>query len=119
VAIAPITKLFAKDRLLNSCVTYGASYLDILQGKCRRLFEQLLNGLRIPGIVRDYKIADPVNNQIIIISVGALFTRISVNGRDYYFHRLTGKYDGMGLAWGAPNPPSDDRPDCIQESPGL
>jgi hypothetical protein len=97
MAIAPIRRLFVQDRPSYSCASYRASYIEILQGRGRRLFGQLLKSLRIPGAVQDHHITDPVNNQTIDISVGALFTKISVNGRDYYFHRVTGKYDGAGM----------------------
>ena len=98
MAITSIRKLFVKYLPSFSCAAYDVPYYNhILQGEARRLVGQLLNSLRIPGTVRDYKIADPVNNQIITISVGDSFTRISVNGIDYYFNRLTGRYEGKGM----------------------
>lgn len=97
MAITSIRNLFVKYLSSSSCAAWDVSYyVDMLQGEARRLFGQVLNSLRIPGTVRDYKIADPVNQQIITISVGDCFTRISVNGSDYYFNRLTGKYEGKG-----------------------
>lgn len=98
MAIAPIKNLFSHGTQMES--TYPshsrASYVDILQGRLRRLFGKILKSLRIPGAICDYHIIDPVSRQTIDIRVGDLFTKISVNGRDYYFHRLTGKYDGAG-----------------------
>jgi len=88
--------LFGKYLPSFSYAADDVSYVALLQGEARRLFGHVLNSLRIPGPVRAYKIADPVNNQIITISVGESFTRISVNGSDYYFNRLTGKYEGRG-----------------------
>ena len=99
MAISSIRNLFVKYFPSFSYAAHDVSYIDMLQGEARRLFGQLLNSLRIPGTVRDFKIADPVNNQIISISVGDSFTRISVNGSDYYFNRLTGKYEGKGTGW--------------------
>ena len=94
MAISSIRNRFVKYLPSFSYAAYDVSYM--LQGEARRLFGHLLNRLRIPGTIRDYKIADPGNNQIITISVGDSFTRISVNGSDYYFNRLTGKYEGKG-----------------------
>src|SRR5262245_59172746 len=96
MAITSIRNLFGKYLPSFSCAADDVSYSDMLQGEARRLFGHLLNRLQIPGTVRNYKIADPTNNQIITISVGDSFTRISVNGSDYYFNRLTGKYEGRG-----------------------
>ncbi len=77
-----------------------ASYGQIIKGRIRRLFGILLRSLRIPGAISDTSITDPVTLQIIDISVGVFFTKISVNGRDYYFSRFTGKYDGAGMGCG-------------------
>ena len=96
MAITSIRNLIVKYLPSFSWAAYDVSYTDRWQGEPRRLCGQLLNSLRIPGPIRSYKIADPVNNQIITISVGDRFIRISVNGSDYYFNRLTGKYEGTG-----------------------
>ncbi|HEV3259945.1 MAG TPA: hypothetical protein VG013_23960 [Gemmataceae bacterium] len=61
------------------------------------LLGRILKRLGIPGALQDTTINDPVTGQDIRVSVGTLFTKISVNGRDYYFHRLSGRYDGAGL----------------------
>ncbi len=99
MATAPIKYLpfqrFGQDR--NRPTIVGASYTDILKGRLRRLFGALLNSLRIPGTICDCQLVDPVTHQTLTIRVGILFSRITFNGRDYYFHRITGKYDGTGM----------------------
>jgi hypothetical protein len=40
---------------------------------------------------------DGVTGQKVAVSVGDLFVRLSIDGRDYYFDRLTGRFDGTGL----------------------
>ena len=99
MAIAPI-KQFNRARLQRkeACSSYmHASYVEILRGRLRRLVGKVLTSLRIPGAIRDFHISDPVTYQTIDIRVGDLFTKITVNGRDYYFHRSTGKFDGTGI----------------------
>lgn len=59
-------------------------------------FGRLLQRLKIPGAVTDTIIEDGLTAQRIEVKVGVLFTRISVNGRDYYFDRVTGLFDGTG-----------------------
>lgn len=50
-----------------------------------------------PGAVNNMEIHDEVTGQHLKVDVGILFTRISVNGRDYYFNRFSGKFDGTGM----------------------
>ncbi len=78
----------------------GATLYDIYIGRARELLGRLLNRLRVPGAVRDAHIKDALTGQEVEIRVGELFTRVSVNGRDYYFHRASGKFDGTGMGCG-------------------
>ena len=57
---------------------------------------RLLNRCRIPGTIQPVSINDALSGQTLDVRIGPLFTCISVNGRDYYFRRLTGKWDGTG-----------------------
>lgn len=57
---------------------------------------RFLNWIGVPGTVSNARLHDDVTGQEIEILVNALFTRISINGRDHYFHRFNGKYDGSG-----------------------
>jgi hypothetical protein len=50
----------------------------------------------MPGAIRDFHMKDELSGQEIDIAVTLLFTRISINGRDYYFDRLTGRFGGTG-----------------------
>jgi len=75
----------------------GASIIDIAIGRARELLGRILNRLRIPGAVKDIYINDALTGQEIKIHVGVLITRLSVNGRDYFFHRLSGKLVGTGM----------------------
>jgi hypothetical protein len=43
---------------------------------------------------------DKLAGQRISTSVGELFVCVSVNGRDYYFDRITGRFDGTGWSPG-------------------
>jgi len=69
-------------------------YLRILVSEC---LGRLLNRLGVAGAVKPMKISDSLTGQKMEIRVGLLFTRISVNGRDYYFNRLSGRFDGTGM----------------------
>lgn len=98
---APIIKL-PVNRIYNQGkpTECGASYGEILMGRIRRFIGLVMKNLRIPGAIGDTHITDSVTHQTIKVSVGTLFTRISVDGRDYYFDRITGKFDGTGMGCG-------------------
>lgn len=77
--------------------SHGASKLDIIRGRFSEIAGRILNILHIPGAISDAIIKDDLTGQNIQIMVGVLFTRLTVNGCDYYFSRLAGKYDGAGM----------------------
>lgn len=66
--------------------------------------------LNIPGLVRPLEYADRVTGDFVRIKVTRRFTIISVNHRDYWFKRLTGRFDGTGYSVCEPILES---PDCI------
>ena len=74
----------------------GATKWQIAKGRLRLALGIVLNKLRAPGAIREVSHYDPVVESLIEVSVGPLFTRISVNGRDYYFDRVTGCFGGTG-----------------------
>lgn len=60
--------------------------------------EWAVGAARLPGFIRPHRIEDRVTGDTVVIRVSRRFTTVSVNGRDYYFRRLTGEYDGAGSA---------------------
>lgn len=78
------------------CSAENASRLDILKSRLRQFAGRTLGRLRMPGLIASTTINDPLSGQRLEIRVGTICTRISVNGRDYYFSRLSGKFDGTG-----------------------
>jgi len=78
----------------------GASRLVILLGRLRDVLGRTLNAIGAPGAIRPVALKDEVTGTDIQVSVSALFVRLSVNGRDYYFDRLSGRFDGTGMGCG-------------------
>ena len=68
--------------------------------RIRELMGSLLNRLGVPGFVRPVEFTDKLTGRTIQIDTGPLFTRVCVDGRDYYFKRLNGRYDGSGMGCG-------------------
>ena len=74
----------------------GASRIQIIGGRCLEFIGKVFNLLSVPGAIKDIDIQDNLSGQNLKIRVGVLFTLISINGRDYYFSRLSGKFGGTG-----------------------
>jgi hypothetical protein len=91
-------------RLRNQPIPHGsasgATRGQIMRGGLRERLGRVLNRMGVPGAVKDAHIKDAVTGQEITIQVSELFTRITVDGRDYYFNRTTGKFDGTGSGCG-------------------
>lgn len=75
----------------------GATNWDKLTGRLREWLGRFLNWSGTPGIVQPFDYHDLVTGNSIQIVVSPLFTRLSVNGRDYYFRRVSGQFDGTGM----------------------
>jgi len=76
----------------------GATAWQIAACRLREMVGNLANRLRVPAFVRPIVIEDEVTKQTIVIEPGRLVTRISVDGRDYYFGRFSGRFDGAGMS---------------------
>jgi len=57
----------------------------------------LLNWLGFPGFLYDDASVALNSNTSVSVHRGPFFTVVTINGLDIYFHRLTGKIDGIGL----------------------
>ncbi len=74
--------------------------------------KRLLRRITDVGIVRPFTKDDLVTGQHIEIRVSAAYTIFAVDGRDYYFDRFTGKFDGTGMAIGCGTSPSSHCSSC-------
>ena len=52
----------------------------------------------VPGAIRNLDYHDELTGQHIRVKVGLLYTCISVDGRDYFFRRYSGRFDGTGTS---------------------
>ena len=64
----------------------------------RSFLGETLNLLGFPGFVRKCDYEASVCDATVSVRTRDLFTIITVNGLDIYFHRLTGTIDGIGCA---------------------
>jgi len=62
-----------------------------------------LERAKTPALVKEFEFIDPLTDETIYLSTGKTYTTLSVGGRQFYFDRLTGSLDGVGLRL----------PDCV------
>src|SRR6266436_7995692 len=58
---------------------------------------RVLNLAGLPAPLRQCEYNASVCKAHVSVRLGPLFTIVSINGLDVYFHRLTGKIDGVGF----------------------
>lgn len=66
--------------------------------RTRLAFGVLFNLAGVPGLVRECVYEAKVTDAHISVRVRDIYTVIQVNGLDIYFHRLTGRIDGIGAS---------------------
>ena len=74
----------------------GAGAYERTKIRIREAAGRLLCRIGVPGVFQNGTIRDTVTGTKIDIQTGVFFTKLSVNGRDFYFCRWSGKYDGSG-----------------------
>jgi hypothetical protein len=78
----------------------NATAAEIAKGRFKQWLAKILNRARMPGAIRPMDFEDRLAGQHLTVMVGELFVCITVNGRDYYFDRITGRFDGTGASTG-------------------
>jgi hypothetical protein len=96
----PPLSVVSKGEQKGHAPTIGATRRDIIKTRLREWLGAALNRRRVAGFVQPISYQDLVTGDLIEIRVSALFTVLSVSGRDYYFRRLTGRFDGTGMGCG-------------------
>ena len=97
----------ATSRLLAK--PHSAQIISWLRLRFRVGLGKLFNLAGVPGIVRECDYAANTTDAQVTVRVRELFTIITVNCLEIYFHRLTGTIDGVGSRCGY-------RPDRVPES---
>ena len=77
--------------------TFGATKLQIILGRLKYKTGLALNFIGVSGFVKPTKIYDRLTNTNLEVVLGGYFTIIKVNGKDFYFSRFSGEYDGSGM----------------------
>ena len=88
---------FPSERVPRAAAV-GATRLQIWRGRARKCVGRILNRAGAPGAIRDVSLKDCLTGQEVSVTVGASYVRFTVNDRDYYFDRITGRFDGSGAS---------------------
>jgi hypothetical protein len=70
---------------------------------------RLLTALRLPGIMIAQTYEAEITRARVRVHLSPLFSVVSVNGVDVYFHRLTGRIDGVGFSASTGYKPDETR----------
>lgn len=57
---------------------------------------RLMQWLRVPGLIRPFEYEDATTGQRIKIRTSPRYTILIIGGKEFFFHRETGKFDGTG-----------------------
>ena len=87
-------------RLVVPHTSAGATRRQILWFRVRSVIGRWVTRHGFPGAISATEFRDDVTGDLIKVTVGESFTVISVSGRDYYFDRFTGRFDGTGMGCG-------------------
>ncbi len=82
----------------NVPLTSRVTWKTRLRDWARESGYRLLNAVGVPGVIRDTTYRDELTGHTVTVRIGLYYTLVTVDGRDFYFHRLTGKLDGTGHA---------------------
>lgn len=81
---------------IEKSTTVGHNKLKYWIEELKGWLGTILKKLQICGFIQEVSFFDEVTRQQISVKINRRFTVVSVGGRDYYFKRLTGKFDGTG-----------------------
>ena len=57
---------------------------------------RVLQLLRVPGLIRPFEHQDEQTGEIVRLRTSPRYTILSVGGKEFFFERETGKFDGTG-----------------------
>ena len=78
------------------------SHFALLRLRWRDLWREaagwVLEKLHSPARIKEFEYVDPSTNEIVYLSTGARYSVLHVGDRQFYFTRLTGRFDGIGTS---------------------
>jgi len=83
-------------------VSTRKTILSWIRLRIRLVLGTIFNLAGVPGLVRNCEYEAGAMDARISVRVREMYTVVHVNGLDIYFHRLTGKIDGVGSTTGWP-----------------
>ena len=95
-------KILQFNNIISSSPVNNDSKINIfffrIKYNIKSAIGNLLNRIKFPAFIQKTEIEDPVLNMNIKIKPCSRSTIISIDNRDFYFDRLTGKFTGTGCS---------------------
>lgn len=88
----------ATNASLPTNMLSGRTIWKILKLRARVAAGKIFNIAGIPGLIRECNYQAGITDVKVSVAIDDIYTVVSVNGLDIYFHRLTGSIDGVGLS---------------------
>ncbi len=88
--------------IISRQASFALTLLRLWAGK-------VLNAIGVPGIIQPGTYQAGIGDASIRVTLGPLFTVVSVNGVDVYFDRFTGAIDGVGFSMATSCTPAGTR----------
>lgn len=83
----------------------GASLWVRMRTEISLLIGRLARHVGVPGAITNIDIHDSVSGYHLVVRIGVFYTCVSVDGRDFYFYRWSGRLDGTGSGCSSPSGP--------------
>jgi hypothetical protein len=81
--------------MLNPAITTsGVSLWARVRASVRHLRGSLLDRIHAPGRIKEFEYVDPITNETTYLSTGAQYSVLHVGDKQFFFERLTGRFDG-------------------------
>jgi hypothetical protein len=74
------------------------SVFNKLRRSVRNAIGWTLQKLRFPAVIREFEYVDPVTDQTTYLTTTKNYSILTAGDRQFYFDRVTGKFDGTGSA---------------------
>lgn len=57
-----------------------------------------LERLKAPALLREFEFVDPRTNETVYLSTGARYSVLNIGDKQFFFDRVTGRFDGTGTS---------------------
>lgn len=71
-------------------------FISTIRRVTREKMARCFQLLKAPGLIKEFEYVDPVTDQTTYLTTTSNYSILSIGDRQFYFDRITGKFDGTG-----------------------